>query len=353
MPLSSKFIFLLTVLIVTGCQHSPLRLPSSFSKPVYDAKRVQLLKVAAEHGVFFLIPETVIRDLPVRSAGDKCRKTEEGQWIENVYSTLAVLKQNPALADKIHMIEFKRGDRAQAEVSRDLDGVATLILYYSRIETRDKIRFISDIPCSGDLEQIGKDLSVTKFEWPTRGAISMLLHAQPERASVERMNIDKRFPIWLAEHMTLFRITPELTFEKTPQGESLLPVALTTLANELPANQDQLEYWLSEISKRSKIGGSVKFFGLKKDLLGSTGLQVDTAGKFVRKMNGYSDPTYPYVSYKVDNGAYVFAGLAELRNCLGELSDTYRSPLSLLTAFDSDPESFMAPGYHCQAGEKK
>lgn len=351
MRLGSKFLFLLMTLSFFACQHSPIRLPSSFSKPVYNAKRVQLLKIAAQHGIFFQIPESVLRDLPIKSAGEKCRKTEDGQWMENVYSVLEVLKQNPALADKIHLIEFKRGDRAQAEVSRDLDGVATLVLNYARVETREKIRYLSDIPCSGDMDQIGKDLSTTKFEWPSRSAVTTLLMAQPDRVSVERMNVDKRFPIWLAERLTIFRMTPELTFEKTPQGDPLLPIAMSSFASDLAANQDQLEYWLSEISSRSKMGATLKFFGLRKDLTGTTGLQVDTAGKFVRKMNGHSDPTYPYVSYKVENGAYVLAGLGDLRNCLGELTAIYRSPMSLLNSFESEAESFMAPGYHCLRGE--
>ncbi|MBX2987801.1 MAG: hypothetical protein KF802_07875 [Bdellovibrionaceae bacterium] len=339
----------LAAVLFSACSHAPTRSPGSF-RPSYNPRYVQLLKAAADEGVFFQISDSVIRDLPLRSSGETCRSTGDGPWIEELYDVLEIFQKDPSLARKVHIVEFKRGDKPSVETSKDLDGAVTLLLLYSKSESREKIDSLSDIPCaSGDMDLVGKDMSVTRFTWPSTQAIEALLQEQPERAEVERLNVDRHFMQWLAERQTLFRLTPELAFEKSPNGQPLLPAALArfsaTLAqgNELPA----LDYWMSELGKKSKLGGAVKFFSLKKDNQMARGLQVDSVGQFARKMNGFADPTYPYVSYRLKNGTFNVGDLPDLDRCLRDLNSSYRSPISLMNNYEMDPGSFLYPGYHC------
>jgi hypothetical protein len=66
-------------------------------------------------------------------------------------------------------------------------------------------------------------------------------------------------------------------------------------------------------------------------------------------MNGYADPTFPYVTYKIENSAYQFSSISQLDSCLSSLMSTYRSPVAAMSSYDMDPDSFMFPGHHCQA----
>lgn len=344
-------IFAAFVALVAACTSSPTREPQAV-KPEYNPVRVALLKTAAQHGLLFQISDAVIRDVPLKDAGEKCRRTSEGPWVEKVYSTLEVLDREPALLEKIHVVEFRRGDAPKAEISKDLDGATTLLISYSKSETRERINTLSDIPCSdGDMSLIGKEMTVTDFKWPVPAEITSVLYGLPDRPQVDRFDFDRRFPAWLADRMAMFRLTPEIAFEKTPTGQPLLVTALARLSEEVTTNPNQkaLEFWMKEISSRSHLGASVKFFGLTRDLQMSTGLHVDSVGKFARKMNGLSDPTYPYVSYKLESGSYITGSLGQLGSCLNEFMSTYRSPMSSMNMYDMDPDSFLFPGHSCQA----
>lgn len=352
MDSSLRFVFVFVIAALIGaCTHSPPRMPQS-TPANYNPAHVRLIKMAAENGLFFQISDAVIRDVPSRSAGDQCRRMGEAPWIDQLYATLEVFEKEPRLLSKVHIVEFRRGDKSKAEISKDLDGAVTLVISYAKTETRQRIESLSDIPCSNsNLDMMGKDVVATAFEWPTPAQIAAPMQSLEDRPPVERLNVDRRFLVWLGERLTLFRLTPELAFEKTPNGKSLLPEAFRQWASEVGggANTDALDYWLREISLKSKLGAGVKFFALKRDNEMSTGIAVDSVGKFARKMSGSADPTAPYLSYKLESGSFVIAGLRELAPCLNELMSTYRSPLSSMTNYELNPESFLFPGHSCPA----
>lgn len=346
-----RLVLLFTAIAITACTGAPKREPQAVTAE-YNPERVRLLKLAADDGLLFQVSESVIRDLPVRSVGDRCRRADEGEWISKIYSTLEIMDRDRSQLGKVHFVEFRRGDRAGAEISKDLDGATALVLSYAKVERRETIETLAQIPCGdGDMSLVGREMTVTSFEWPAESTVAGVLGEAGPRPAVERFDIDRRFPQWLAERMAIFRLTPEIAFEKTPTGQPLLVTAMRRLSEEVTTERAQpaLDYWLKEITKRSHLGAGIKFFGLNRDLQLSTGLQVDSAGKFARKMNGYSDPTYPFVSYKVENGSYVTGSLRELGSCLSDFMGTYRSPLSSMATYDMDPDSFLFPGHSCQA----
>jgi hypothetical protein len=345
----------LFLLCLAACTSSPIRLPAA-KQNAYNVENVRLLKLAANNGILFQMSDAVLRDVPHKAMGDRCRKSTEAVWPEKIYTTLQVFEQNPAFLQKVHTIEFKRGDETKAEISKDLDGAVSLILAYSKKEVRERINSLSDIPCAdGDMEMVGRDMSVTMLDWPTSAAISTALSNAADRGTVERFNFDRRFISWLADRATIYRLTPDAAFEKTPTGQPLLPNVMAILSEQLSTpgiDTAGIDYWLKEISNRSNLGSSVKFFGLKKDLQLHSGIQVDSAGKITRKLAGHADPTYPYLSYRIENNGFIVSTLAELNTCLTNLTSTYRSPLSSMGSFDMDADSFLFPGHQCTTKEQ-
>ena len=172
----------------------------------------------------------------------------------------------------------------------------------------------------------------------------------PARPKVERFAVQPDFLVWLANRLTIFRLTPDVAFEKTLDGSSLLPAVTSQMALELASGEDQsaLEYWLVEINKRSKIGATLNFFGIHKDANLSRGIAVDSIGVFARKLGGLSDPTYPYITYRANNAGFTIGSLNDLNQCLMDFSGKYRSAISNIGNFDTDPDSFLYPGYSCQ-----
>lgn len=339
-----------------SCTTISNRLPAASSAPPYDSAHLKLLKNAAEHGVLFQISDAVVRDVPIRQVGEKCRKAGESAWSEKVFAVLQTMNSEAGLYDKVHIVEFKRGDQPGVEINKDLDGTSYLSVSYAKVESREPIRQMGDIPCAEQsMDLLGKDVTVIRYDWPANELIASALRDLPERADVERFRFDHRFTMFLADHMTVFRLTPELAFEKTPDGSPLITQAFKKYADELAANPPlpHMSYWMREISAKSKLGSNLKFFGLKKDLGLSRGIQVDSAGTFARKLSGMADPTYLYVSYRTENGGVSLSSLSDLNSCLGKLSDIYRSPLALMTSYDLEPESFLYPGHHCQTEEEK
>lgn len=337
--------------LFVACSHTEIRMPAAAEAPTYNPQRVKLLKTAAENGILFQIPDSAIRDVPVRQLGERCRRAGESQWAENLYGILDIIDRNPAYSNKIHVIEFKRGDQPKVEISKDLDGATYLTVMYSKIETREKANTLEDIPCAeSDMSLLGKDVTVTSFVWPTRERISSFLGDLQDRPSTDRFNFDRQFITWLASQMTIFRLSPEIAFEKTPAGQPLLAYAMSQFSNQMANGKryPELEFWMREISLRSTQGKMAKFFGLRRDTSLAHGLQVDTLGEFVRSLNGFSDPSYPYVSYKLENGEYQMAGLDQLNQCLGGLTSIYRSPVASMTNYNREPASFMSPGHQCR-----
>lgn len=337
---------------LSACTHQPTREPAQEPAMHYAPERVRILRAAAEHGVLFHIPDNVVRDVPSRAIGDRCRASQDAPWIDRVLETLHILERQTKALGKIHILELRRADRPGVEIVRDLDGGVTLQLQYAKVESRETIQTLADIPCAqGDMELVGKDMTIVHFEWPDPLQIQAATASLPERPEVERFKFDTRFLTWLSDRVTIFRLTPEVAFEKTPTGQPLLPVLMAALSQEVSSvpRRAALDFWLKEVSTRSRSGAGLKFFGVFKDMTLAHGLQVESVGQFTRKMNGYADPTFPYVTYKIENSAYQFSSVTQLDSCLSSLMSTYRSPVAAMSSYDMDPDSFMFPGHHCQA----
>jgi len=341
---------MLSVFAVAGCISTTLRLPASF-KPSYNSKIVTSLRSAALNGVLFQVNDTVFRDVPARQV-EHCRKADEPTWSQEFLGFLDLMDKNPQYYNKFYIVDFKRGDSAKAEITKDIDGLSYLSVTYAKRENREKVTASTNMPClESNTDYVGKDLITTYIDWPTMAQVESVLKEATPKAKIERFQFNTDFLIFLAERQAILKINPEVAFERNYHGEYFLATWLEKMSQEIHDNDadlDFINYWLKEISTRSKQAKDIQFFGLHPEGTISYGVQVDTVGKFTRKINSYQEPTYLFMSYREKSGEYVYNDLKDLNTCLQSLLGTYRNPLSMGMAYESDEDSFLAPGYSCR-----
>jgi hypothetical protein len=332
-----------------GCASTATRLPASF-KPKYDSKIVRSLTTAAINHVLFQVDDGAFRDVPSRQI-DQCKTREAPTWSQTLLDFLALMDRHPELYNKFSMVEFRRGDRPSIELTKDIDGLSTLTLFYGKSETFEKITDATQMPCAETAaEYLGRDLVVTSIRWPTESEIKDKLSQAPDRAEVGRFNFNPEFLVYLAERQAILKIKPEVAFERNYRGEFFLTSWLENMATEIKnpkIEKDYINYWFKEIADHSTQAKSIQFFGLRPEGNPSVGVQVDTAGKLARKMNGYQEATYMFMSYRPQSESYVYGSLEDLNKCLQSLTGVYRNPLSLGSSLDREPASFLAPDYSC------
>ena len=340
---------------VVGCASSTIRLPSSF-KPKYNNATVEVLKVAAKNGIVFQVSDSVFRDVPTRQV-DRCRKAEAPIWSFKLMELLTMLKERnkDSYYNKFHVVDIKRGDKARVEITEDLSNVSYLTITYAKRETREKVTSSTMIPCydaSSDFE--GKDLITTNIDWPNIEEMKLALKQAPAKKDVSALKFNTSFLTFLAERQAILKIGPEVPFARTKDAEPFLKIWLDKVAHEIvdPTQVEYINYWLKEISVQSKQAGTIQFFGLYREAGAAHGVQVDTVGKYARKLNNYQEPTYMFMSFREIGGDTVADDIKDLNLCLRDLTGVYGNPLAMGTSLDTDGDSFLAPGYSCKVERK-
>jgi len=341
MTLMRSILFVILLVGLQACQTSPSRTPSS-AKADFDTEKVGLLKWAAQNRILFQIHNDTFEDVHQSSISNSCKKLASPAWTDVAYKSLEVLKKYPDLQDRIHIIEVKRSSEPAVTTTRDLDGVTYLVVIYSRLEKKSLVGQLDEVPCeekSGTF--LNQELLSVSFDYPSEKAILKAVRELPKRDVPDRWKFKTQFLTYLAERQTIFRINPELTFERSPEGDSFLASFLNAQA-DLVVKQDfsTFDYWLHELSVRSHSGSYLKFFMLNKDKDLSFGMGS------LPESRGLS---YPFLTYKVQEGRYTYPTLTQLDRCLSELSSRYRRSLaSVNTEISTHPETFLSPGYTCR-----
>jgi hypothetical protein len=249
----------------------------------------------------------------------------------------------------MHIIEVRRGDAAAASFEKDDDGMTRLVISYAKRTNYEKLTSWSEVPCNNPVSvDMNKDLEVTSFDWPSKEYVVGTLMGAEDRPSLARFNYDHKFLTYLADRLTILKVTQDQIYEKTPTGESALPVLLNKMAADLNASASfpQVDFWIKDIGMHSKQASSIEFFAFSKDFLMSYGVRVDSAGKYARKINNYSDPSYLYLSFKEESGTYIAPSLKDLNTCLEGLTSLYRTQ-DFVNTLDTDKDSYLYPGYRC------
>lgn len=340
----------LAVLFTAGCATSAARLPASF-KSEYNKKIVASLSTAAANHVLFNIDDAVFRVVSARQI-DQCRTRELPTWSSSFLEFLALMDKKPEYYDKFNMVEFKRGGNdPSVEINKDIDGLSSLIISFGVREKFEKVTAKTKMPCSeSPNDYLDKEIATISVAWPSTAEISeVLLHA-PAKLDMERFQFNTDFLIFLAERQAILKINPEVAFERNYDGQYFLANWLSDMSKQLKdptLSNDYIRYWFGEISTRSAQAKNIQFFGLHADSNASVGVKVDTAGKLQRKINNYQEPSYLFMSYRQQNGGYIFGTLKDLNACLQGLTGIYRNPLSMKSALERDPASFLGDGHSC------
>lgn len=347
--LLSTCLFAFSFVSCTSLHHVD-RSPQSVA-PSYDRQKVSLLKQAAAHKILFQVPDSLFQENASKSVESICNVVSDAAWVTEIYELLEYFEVNAKLKpySKFHVIEFKLIDAPTAEapqnrveIRRDLDDVTYLVLsYYKTIDHRE-IKALADIPCErATMDLIGKNVVEISYHWPTREEIGSFLSAQKDKQKVPRFDYDSKFLDFLAERLMIFRMTPDLAAEISMDGQPLLKEVFKDLADKtMHTSTKSFDFWMDEISQKSKQGEKLKIFALKKDPELHYGVWVDSKSDLYSKMNGRFEITYPYISYRLDSGKFVFTSFEKLESCLTSMKTTS-------TTFDKSPQVYLFPGYHC------
>lgn len=346
---------------IYGCVSQDLRLPATAGEVYKNTDLQQSLMMAAQSNILFVISAEAITDLEKTEVDQKCRSFENPFWSEKLSVYLNFMRQNPEWYSRFHVLEIKKGDQAQVQMQKDLDGASVLSIQYVMTEVRGKVTYKTQLPCEGRLaESIGKDIIKTNFEFPTTEAFAKLLSDSPERARVERFQFANDFLMYLAERGTIFKFGHEQSFEKNSKGQHIMAMALNKMATEVSSkNMGYLNLWIKKINQNSRQAELIQMFGLVNDKEIKAGVKVDSQGEFARKTMGQPDLTYLYMTFKLDGDEVNVTSIDGFNKCLqaqtkdlgSDILGNFRKPAGKDSAVDEVRDSYLAPGFNCEPAQ--
>ncbi|OFZ30556.1 MAG: hypothetical protein A2622_09185 [Bdellovibrionales bacterium RIFCSPHIGHO2_01_FULL_40_29] len=340
--------FALFLIFATSCFSTPVRLPQSASQVYNNSQLQQDLLLAAQNNILFHIDDSVVREVEKSVVDNKCRKIEEPFWAEKLSEYLSEFRKRPELLTRIHILEIKRGDNSQIQVQKDLDGAVTLSIEFVKIESRGKIGYQTNLPCSGPIaEYMGRDIVKTDFDFPSTESLAVALSKLPERSDVPRFQFSNLFLSYLAERGVIFKFNHEFSFEKTNNGKYVMAEVLNHFAEETKEPfHKYINYWFKEISQKSTQAQLIQMFAVLPDKEARSGVRVESEGEQARRVLGQSDLTYVYTSYWTDDSKVNVVSLKELDQCLQTFANDM-SGVKLRKPATTEKESFLRPGYSC------
>lgn len=339
---------LLSALFV-GCITEPMRLPQSVGQVYHNSEVQQGLLLAAQNNILFSIPDATIREVEKTEVDLKCRKIEEPFWAQQLTVYLNELKKRPEFLTRFHVLEIKRGDTAQVEIQHDItDGAVTVVINFAKIESRGKIGYQTNLPCSGSIaEYMGRDLIKTDFDFPTPVKLSEALQKLTDRPVVPRFQFSNLFLTYLAERGVIFKFNHELSFEKSNDKKYVMAEILNRFGEETKEPfHKYINYWFKEISQKSIQAQLIQMFAIIPDKEKKAGVWVESEGERARRVLGQTDLTYIYTSYSTDENQIKVGSLQELDQCLQTFTSDM-SGIKFRKPATTEKESFLRPGYSC------
>ena len=340
---------------IYGCVSQDLRLPATAGEVYKNTDLQQSLMMAAQNNILFVVSPEALTDLEKTEVDLKCRSFENPFWSEKLSVYLNFMRQHPEWYSRFHVLEIKKGDQAQVQMQKDLDGASVLSIQYVMTEVRGKVSYKTQLPCEGRLaESIGKDIIKTNFEFPTTEAFAKLLSDSPDRARIDRFQFANDFLMYLAERGTIFKFGHEQSFEKNSKGQHIMAMALNQMAAEVNSkNMGYLNLWLKKINQNSRQAELIQMFGLVNDNEIKAGVRVDSQGEFARKTMGQPDLTYLYMTFKLDGDDVKVTSLDGFNRCLQaqakdlnpDLLGNFRNPAG---KGDEARDSYLSPGFNCE-----
>lgn len=336
-----RLLSLFLILLLSACQTKVNRQPNQ-SVNSYDTKKVSLLRWAAKNRILFQVDSKSFQDVVSSKLDASCEVISQPAWSEMIISSIETLQKKSEFKNLIHIVEIKPGTTPLATINQDLDGLTYLTLEYTKLAKPFVIKETSDIPCENkSTNWIGQTRTDTTFQYPSTQEIISAIGKIKKTAAPGRWNFKTKFLEYLASNMTVFRLTSDVSFEKSFEGEPLLVHFLNKQADQIQSTGSKtLSYWLAEINSRSHSGSYLNLFSLQADRNLSHGITT---------LDNSQGVAMPFMSYKIEAGQFLLSDMIQLEKCLGDLTNRYRRSLaSIGSDLSTAPQSFLYPGFSCR-----
>ncbi len=345
--LKTSFRSLFAFVFLSACSTGILRLPASL-KAQYDPTKTKVLREIAKQGIMFQFDEDFFRDIPGSTISISCQSYDEKKWSEGFFNLLNVFEDNPSLYRKVHVIYIRRGEKAGVEVNEDKEDGSWaqgkyLTVTYEKTNHQEKASKEDALKCDPNFEKLPQT-TTTDLKWPTTDEVLRLLQRQPDKRKISRFDFDPGFLVYLANRMTIARLNSAWAWEKSLNGQEILPETLNRLAEQVRTGKfDHVNYWLDQIDQNSRLGRQIKFFSVLQDQKLAHGVAVDgVSGTRILATAGQQlSSTYLFISYRSRNGEYQFSTLTDLNSCLKKFDPNGTS------VYWQKSERYLHPGYSC------
>lgn len=328
---------------------STYRLPSSVAQVYTNSDIQQGLLLVAQNNILISMPDATTREFEKSEIDQSCRQIKEPLWSKKLSEYLNEFKKRPELLARFHVIEMKRGDKAEVLIQKDLDGASTLLIQFVKQENHEKVDVQTKIPCKGSVVgYLGRELINTSYDFPNVEKLVSVLQNLPEKKDLPRFQFSNEFLTYLAERGAIFKFTHELSFEKTAQGKYVMAELLNKLADGVKQPFYQhVNYWFKQINTESTQAHLVQMFAVLQDKDLKAGVRVESGNENLQQIMGESDLTYLFITYNVENDQVNSASLPQLEKCLQHFTDDM-SGIRLRKPAAKEKESYLRPGYSCK-----
>lgn len=343
-----RLLLLLSIgIFFAGCI-TTFRLPNSVEQVYNNTSVQQGLLLLAQNNILINVPEATTREFEKAEIDQNCRDVKEPMWSAKLSSYLNEFKKRPELLTKFHVIEMRRGDKAEVLIEKDLDGAATLSIQFVKLENYAKVAVQTKLPCRGSMaEYLGRELVRTNYEFPSTDNFVAALQNLPEKKELARFQFSNDFLSYLAERGAIFKFSHEMSFERTAQGKFVLAELLKKLAAEVKQPKyEHMNFWFKQINTISTQAHLIQMFAAQQDKILRAGVRVDLRNENSQKIMGESDLTYLFISYNVENDQINAVSLQELEKCLVGFTEDMSS-IKLRKPAANEKESYLRPGYSC------
>ncbi len=338
--------------LIHGCVSKDLRLPSSINEVYTQSDVQQGLLMAANNNILFALSQDSLTEVEKTEVDNFCKEYEVPIWSQKLSVYLNKLRQHPEWFNKFHVLEIKKGDKAEVQLQSDGDEAKILSITYLMSEVNDKITYKTKLPCKASLaEYIEKNIKKTIYDFPSADDLDLVLDKASEKTKVPRFQFNNAFLIYLAERGVIYKFTHESSFEKNFKKKYVMAEVLNQLSSEVrtAGNQGQLGHlnlFIKKIHQNSLQSELIQLFGVQSDQELKSGVKIDSLGEYARKALGQPDITYLFLTYKSENDDVRVTSLLSLESCLKKKADEMGSTLRR-PATQDEKQNFLGPGFVC------
>ena len=344
---------LMAISFLNSCVTQELRMPNSVNEVYKNSEMRQTLMLAAQNKILFYLPDETLYDAEQTEVDSKCKTTETPFWSSKISSYLNQFRHKPELFGKFHIFELKKGDAAQVTLKKDLDQVTVLTVTYGKSESRGKVGLQTQLPCSGNLaEYVGKDITMTQFDFPTQDQFQAVLESAPEKNNAARMNFKNDFLMFLAERGVMFKFNHEFSFEKLSNGQFVMASILNKYADEIKElsaktlKKSYINLWLKKINENSRQAELIQFFSIENDKELKTGIKL-SADKDSPSLKRPLSTTYLFSTFSLDTQDLKTTSLMGLNECLEKFTSQMGLGFFRKPAAENEKDNYLHPGYTC------